>query len=146
MTFNYESWIKQAKDRLALLYEQKNALDNEIASLERGIEGFLPLAKGAWLGPSAGITESIRTLMSSKPNTLFTPVNIRDGLVLKGVALKQKNAMATIHQVLSRLVWKDVVKVTVDKGKNYYRWVGEGGKDDVMKLGRLKRAAERGKQ
>jgi len=133
MNFDYEVWIKQAKDRLALLYEQRDAITNEIAALERGIEGFQPLAKSAWIGPSAGITESIRKVLSSEPHRLFSPVGIRDELLVQGVFLKQKNAMATIHQVLSRLVDKDLVKVRLYNGKNTYRWIGEDGRDDVMK-------------
>jgi len=53
--------------------------------------------------------------------------------VVNGVKLTQKNAMATIHQILSRLVEKGVVKVQIIKGKNYYRWIGEDGQDDITK-------------
>ncbi|MGO9228168.1 MAG: hypothetical protein ACLQKA_02995 [Bryobacteraceae bacterium] len=133
MNFDYDSWMKQARDRLELLYRQQEAITDEISALERGIEGFKPLTKTAWLGPNAGITESVRQILSSDPHRLWTSVQIRDGLLFKGVKLTQKNAMATIHQVLSRLVDKDVVKVQVDKGKNHYRWVGLNGQDDVMK-------------
>jgi hypothetical protein len=133
MTFDYEAWIKQAKDRLALLYEQREAISSEIAALENGIEGFRPLAKGAWLGPTTGITEAVRRVLNRQPHRVFSPVEIRDELLNQGVSLKQKNAMATIHQVLSRLVEKGVVMVHMDKGKNRYRWIGSDGKDDVMK-------------
>ena len=34
MTFDYDSWIKQARERLELLYDQKNAIENEIAALQ----------------------------------------------------------------------------------------------------------------
>jgi hypothetical protein len=133
MNFNYDSWIKQAKDRLELLYEQRNAIDNEIHALEKGIEGFAPLTRTAWLGPNAGITESIRRVLSSDSHRLYSPIEIRDELLNQGVSLKQKNAMATIHQVLSRLIEKDLVKISIDKGKNRYRWIGQDGKEDVMK-------------
>ncbi len=132
-TFDYESWINQARERLELLYEQKDAISNEIAALERGIEGFLPLTKNAWIGPSAGITESVRKVLSKTPYRVFAPTEIRDQLLAQGVKLEQKNAMATIHQVLSRLVRSDLVKVDIDNGKNRYRWVGEDGCDDIMK-------------
>lgn len=133
MSFDYDVWIKQAKDRLALLYDQRDAISNEIAALERGIEGFQPLAKSAWIGPDAGITESIRKVVSSEAHRLFSPIEIRKELLLQGVRLAQKNSMATIHQVLSRLVEKGVVKVQISKGKNLYRWIGEDGRDDIMK-------------
>jgi len=139
MAFDYDSWIKQAKDRLALLYQQREAISEEISSLERGIEGFGPLAKTAWLGPDAGITESVRQVLSSDPHRLYTPVQIRNSLNLKGVRLTQKNALATIHQVLSRLVAKGVVTVQIERGKNYYRWIGINGQDDVMKQSKRKK-------
>jgi hypothetical protein len=132
-TFDYESWIKQAKDRLALLYQQREAIGEEISKLERGIEGFEPLAKSAWMGPQSGITDSVRQILSAEPGRIFPPVQIRDALLVNGVKLTQKNAMATIHQVLSRLVEKGVVKVQIIKGKNLYRWIGEDGQDDITK-------------
>ncbi len=132
MKFNYESWIKQAKDKLELLYEHKNAIENEIYALERGIEGFLPLAQSAWLGPTAGITESVVKVLSEDPHRVFAAVEIRNELINKGLSLEQKNPMATIHQVLARLMKKGWLYSEIENGKNRYRWVGEGGKDDVM--------------
>lgn len=140
MNFDYDIWIKQAKDRLALLYDQRDAISNEIAALERGIEGFQPLAKAAWIGPDAGITESIRKVVSSNPSRLFSPVEIRRELLEHGVRLTQKNSMATIHQVLSRLVERGVVKVHISKGKNLYQWIGERGRDNVVKHKRARLA------
>ena len=133
MGFDYESWIKQARDRLALLYQQREAITDEISNLERGIEGFAPLARNAWMGPEAGITQSVRQILSEEPHRVFAPVEIRNELLSKGVKLAQKNAMATIHQILSRLSAKGMVKVQIDKGKNRYRWVGEDGKEDVLR-------------
>jgi hypothetical protein len=137
MDFNYDVWIKQAKDRLELLYDQRDAISNEIAALERGIEAFQPLAKAAWIGPDAGITDAIRKIVSSERHRLFSPLEIRRELVVQGVKLTQKNSMATIHQVLARLVEKGVVKVQISKGKNLYRWIGEEGRDDIMKRKRV---------
>ena len=133
MSFSYEAWIKQAQDRLALLYQQREAISEEIARLERGIDGFKPLAKSAWLGPSTGMTDAIRQVLSGDPHKMFAPVNIRQELLSKGVKLTQKNAMATINQVLSRLVEQGLVTVQIYGGKNHYRWIGQNGKDDVMK-------------
>lgn len=133
MTFDYEAWIKQARNRLEVLYQQREAITNEISRLECGLEGFEPLAKAAWIGPAAGVTESIRLILRETPRRLFSPTQIRDELIAKGVRMQQKNPMATIHQVLARLVEKEMVKVTIRNGTNQYRWVGEGGRDDVMK-------------
>ncbi len=133
MNFDYDSWIKQAKERLELLYAQKNSIENEITALEQGIEGFLPLTKEAWLGPTAGITESVVKVLSGDPHRVFSAIEIRSELINKGLSLEQKNPMATIHQVLARLVQRGWLKTEIDQGKNRYCWIGEGGKDDVMK-------------
>jgi hypothetical protein len=85
------------------------------------------------MGPQSGITDSVRQILSAEPGRIFPPVQIRDALLVNGVKLTQKNAMATIHQVLSRLVEKGVVKVQIIKGKNLYRWIGEDGQDDITK-------------
>jgi predicted transcriptional regulator len=47
--------------------------------------------------------------------------------------MRQKNPLATIHQVLARLVEKGTVTVTIRNGVNCYRWIGEDGRDDVLK-------------
>jgi hypothetical protein len=133
MVLDYESWLKQSNEQLALLRRQRDAIDDEIENLERAIEAFTPLAKSAWIGAGAGITESVRHVLSSKPEELFSPVGIRDELLLRGVRLGQKNAMATIHQVLARLVEKNLVVIEPCDGRNRYRWVGPGGRDDVVK-------------
>lgn len=142
MTFDYDSWITQARERLELLYDQKNALENEISALEKGIEGFLPLTKHAWLGPTAGMTDSIIKVLSSDPHRVFSAIEIRNQLINKGLSLEQKNPMANIHQILARLTEKGWVKPHIEAGKNRYRWIGEEGKDDVMKFeGALRRPA-----
>jgi uncharacterized protein (DUF2461 family) len=133
MTFDYETWIKQARNRLELLYQQREAITNEISCLERGLQGFEPLAKAAWIGPAAGVTESIRQILSEAPRRFFSPTQIRDELLEKGVRMRQKNPLATIHQVLARLVEKGTVTVTIRNGVNCYRWIGEDGRDDVLK-------------
>ena len=90
MTFDYETWIKQARNRLELLYQQREAITNEISCLERGLQGFEPLAKAAWIGPAAGVTESIRQILSEAPRRIFSPTQIRDELLEKGVRMRQK--------------------------------------------------------
>jgi hypothetical protein len=139
MNFDYDSWIQQAKERLELLYAQKTSIENEITALEQGIEGFLPLTKEAWLGPTAGITESVVKVLSGDPHRVFSAVEIRSELLNKGLNLEQKNPMATIHQVLSRLIQRGWLRTEIDKGKNRYRWIGENGKDDVMKRPKIRK-------
>jgi len=125
--------MKQAKDRLELLYKQREAINNEIASLEHGIEGFAPLVESVRIGPGAGVTESVRQVLKRERNRVFAATEVRDELLNKGLSLEQKNPMATIHQILARLVNARLVTVHIHDGKNGYRWIGPDGKDDVMK-------------
>jgi hypothetical protein len=40
MAFDYATWMGQVSERLELLYQQRDAITDEIANLERGIHGF----------------------------------------------------------------------------------------------------------
>lgn len=125
MVFNYEIWLKAARDMLETLYQQKAAIEDEISQLQRAIQGFEPLVKNRakWFGPTSGITHAIRALLKSESGRLFTATDIRDELLQRGVALRQKNPMATIHQILHRLVQSETVKVfTHEPGRNHYKW------------------------
>jgi hypothetical protein len=141
MTFDYDSWLRAVRDRLEVLYREKVAIEDEISKLERGIEGFVPLAPSAsairW--PAKGVTEATRVVLKGDPNGIFSPTQIRDELLGHGVPLRQKNPMATIHQVLARLVQNGEVTVHIFNGKNGYRWIGKEGKDDVMAKSKRRR-------
>jgi hypothetical protein len=130
MTFDYEGWLKTAEDRLELLYEQKTEIEEEIARLEEGINGFAPLVKRPydrkWLGRDTGITDAVREIFKADHNRVFAPTDIKHELLQRGVALTQKNPMATIHQVLSRLADKGTIKPsTWESGRTRYQWDGE---------------------
>ena len=143
MTFDYESWIKAAEERLETLYEQKEQIEEEIGNLEKGIEGFSPLLKRPtrWLGSDTGITEAVTAVLKSEFTRLFTPPEIRDKLLAQGVPLNQKNPLATIHQVLSRLVNREIVKVvTIEPGRNRYQWA-----DANAMVAEIQRSAATGK-
>ncbi|MGO9093916.1 MAG: hypothetical protein ACLQGV_01720 [Bryobacteraceae bacterium] len=120
MTFDYESWIKQAQGRLELLHSQRAAIEDEIANLERGIAGFRPLVKSMWAGPDAGITASIRNVFKRQPDRIWTPPEIRDELLRIGVNLSQKNPLATIHQILDRLLRSGYIKPLVVDSRTSY--------------------------
>jgi len=122
MTLDYKSWLKQAQDRLEELYEKRAAIDEEIAALQRGIEGFAPLVNESapWRYEVVGMTESITQVFKESPNTCFRPTDIRDALVANGVALTQQNPMATIHQTISRLVARKVIESTESDGRTLY--------------------------
>jgi hypothetical protein len=77
MSFDYLSWIKQAQDRLELLRIHRAAIEKEITSLEKGIEGLLPLAKSTWSGPEVGLTDAIRQVLRRENPRVFTPIEVR---------------------------------------------------------------------
>lgn len=144
MTFDYESWIQQAKDRLEVLYQQREAINEEIANLERGIKGFAPLVKSLWIGPSTGITDSIRQVFKTDPQRVFSPTEIRNELLKRGVELKQENPMATIHQVLARLREQGDVEPYVTEGRPRYKWAREVGNVErrILREALVKRTKE----
>jgi hypothetical protein len=126
MKFDYESWLKTAQDRLEALYHQKSAIETEISALEEGIKGFAPLVNqpALWRGPDVGITDAVSNILKAEPNKLFSAIDVRDELVKRGAGLSQKNPLATIYQVLARLVEKGAVIIMAhEPGKNRYKWV-----------------------
>jgi hypothetical protein len=128
MTFDYEGWLKAARGRLETLYKQKEAIESEISKLERAIQGFAPLVKNPskWFGPETGITDAVRAVLKSDTSRIFTATEIRDQLEMRGVPLRQKNPLATIHQILARLVdSEEAVVSTLEPGRNRYKWVTE---------------------
>jgi len=126
MTFDYEGWLKTAQDRLEVLYQQKTAIEDEISALEKGIEGFAPLVNqpSLWRGPDVGITEAVTNVLRANPSRLFSAIDVRNELAASGIPLTQQNPLATIYQVLARLVGRGAVLVsTHEAGKNRYKWV-----------------------
>jgi hypothetical protein len=128
MTFDYEGWLNAAYRQLETLYKQKAAIEAEISKLEVAMKGFAPLVKNPskWFGPQTGITDAIRVILKRDPNRIYTATEIRDELLMSGVTLKQKNPMATIHQILARLVESGIATVSAhEPGRNRYKWSGE---------------------
>lgn len=122
MAFDYQSWIGQARDRLAQLKQQRTAIDTEIGKLERILTEVTPLTgeSTAWAGPDANITESMRQVVKGD-GRLWTPTAIRDELLNRGVKLDQKNPMATIHQIIARLEKDGLLRPVDVDGKTKYR-------------------------
>jgi hypothetical protein len=129
MTLDYEAWLKQAQDRLEALYEQRGAIDDEIAALQRGIEGFSPLVRkyAPWSQETVGITESVTQVFKDSPKQMLSPRHVRDCLLSKGIQLTQQNPLATIHQTISRLVARGVIKGYTVDGRMLYYYEGSTG-------------------
>jgi|SRR5579859_1858175 len=135
MTFDYEEWLKAANGRLETLYKQKATIESEISKLERAIQGFAPLVKNPskWFGPETGITDAVRGVLKSDIHRIFTATEIRNELLMRGVPLKQKNPLATIHQILARLVDNEEAVVnTHEPGRNRYKWIRKDGPGDIV--------------
>lgn len=155
MNFDYRVWIKSARDRLAALEQQRQAIDMEIAALEQSIRAFEPLVNGPALGTpnestawglpgtysDIGLTNSIRVAIKASTGPL-EPTEVRDTILHKGFDLSgRSNAMANIHQVLRRLVaQREVREVTRGDGKTRYEWIEEPPHKDspLKKSGRYR--------
>jgi DNA-binding transcriptional MerR regulator len=123
MTFDYEAWLKQAQDRLEFLYQQRSEIDKEIADLQHGIEEFTPLVKKypPWARVmSQGITAAITQVFEDNPNKCYGPTDIRDELLKRKISLDQKNPLATIHQIISRLEERGFIKPMNNNGRRLY--------------------------
>jgi len=130
MAFDYQSWLKAAEGRLLQLRQQRANIDEEIAMLEAGLKGFAPLVEtvSTWEGPDAGLTESIRQIFKENPK-FWSPTEIRDELINRGVKLIQRNPMAAIHQILARLTDKEIRRVDVAGKAKYQTRLGESKSD-----------------
>ena len=146
MTFDYDAFLESAHARLEALYEQKGSIEREITALQLAIRGFIPLAKDRqrWVDPDVGITQAITTVMESDTSRLWTAPSVRDELVSRGIALKQKNPLATIHQVLTRLADRGEVRPMTFDERTRYKWATEEELEEFkrQKTARIARAKE----
>jgi hypothetical protein len=124
MKFDYDGFLKTAHARLETLYEQKGAIEKEINALKNGVLFFAAFAKEPtkWIDPGVGITEAITELFKSSDTRCFTAPLIRDELLKRSIPLKQKNPLATIHQVIARLIQRGLIEVITDGGRSTFVW------------------------
>lgn len=70
-----------------------------------------------------GLTDAIRTVLSSHEEAYLSPVFIRDRLADVGFDIKtHKNILASIHTVLKRLQRKGEAVPFIREGRTTYRW------------------------
>jgi hypothetical protein len=149
MELNYKAWIKAAEERLAVIEQQRKALDAEASALKQSIESFkrlpeipsregsamrghpayLPHTAGEWIHSNRfadadlGLTDAIRAALIAKADSFMTPTEIRDVIVIMGFNFGDRpNPMANVHQVLRRLVDQEEVEPMDMGGKTAYRW------------------------
>jgi hypothetical protein len=137
MKFDYEGWLKTAKERLEELYQQREDVDREITALQRGIEGFSPLVKREvpWRQESVGMTEAVTKVFAENPSQLMTPVQVRDVMRATGIELKQENPLANIHQTIARLIARGFVRPYMMDGRTFYRYDPELAKQEQIMRG-----------
>jgi predicted transcriptional regulator len=102
-------------------------LKQTIASLDALIEGEEPVAK-LNQNRQNNLRQACREALKIA-NGPRTAKEVRDWLASSGYELSdQRNALASIHTVLKRLVKaKEAIAVTTKDGKTTYEWMGERG-------------------
>jgi hypothetical protein len=111
--------LESAHAELEALVEQRNELEKKINAVTKTIDILEPFYHGDDLGkyPRAeelmqllefkdevGITPAIEQVLRTQPKTELTPIQVRDQLVASGFILSPNNPMASVHQILKRLV------------------------------------------
>ncbi|MGA2592521.1 MAG: hypothetical protein ABSH32_21635 [Bryobacteraceae bacterium] len=111
------------------LREQKREIDTRIEALEKSAELLRPMypERKRLVLPvgeqdeSAGITARIREIFAKSKYPL-TPLQVRDTLEAGGLPVSQyTNGMATIHQILKRLVAGGYVKQLTQNERRAYQ-------------------------
>lgn len=112
--------LENARTDLAALLQQREAIDRKINSLNEAIKILETVYRPVDTSPLAtmtsgftardiadlGLTSAVERVLMELPNLPFPPVRVRDTLVGRGFILSGDNPMASIHQVLKRLVAK----------------------------------------
>lgn len=108
------SLLETAKREVEELKRQRDALlavfDARIAAVEESVRILEPVYGSAndiampVLDESVGITEAIERALRKYPGKLLPPTSVRNALLEMGYRVKGDNPMASVHQVLKRLV------------------------------------------
>lgn len=106
--------LETVKRELEELKHQRDAVlavfDTRIAAVEQAIKilepvySVLPIAAIPVLDESVGITEAIERALRKYPGKLLPPTSVRNALFEMGFKVAGNNPMASVHQVLKRLV------------------------------------------
>lgn len=113
----YRQALEAARRELAELEAERAELDRRIERKKQGILGLSQLVSDddedapsimdimrAMLGEPEGLTDGCRAVLRSANHGL-TPTEVRDGLIALGYDLSgYSNIMASVHQILKRLV------------------------------------------
>jgi hypothetical protein len=105
--------LEDAKGILKPFYEVPEI--SSIPSIEEFVEAGKP-----------GITDAVRAALRTNANRKLTATQVRDVMVSQGFDLgkdKYKNAMATIHEVLRRLIDAKQVTPSTQDNERSFQWI-----------------------
>ena len=113
MTNTYKKTLDQAREDLALLIEQREALDTQIARVTKTVEALTAMcddtdhSKNLLVDEialdSLGVTDAIRHILAESRHPLSVP-QIRDALEARGLhSERYANFLTVIHNTLKRL-------------------------------------------
>jgi hypothetical protein len=120
-----------AKAELRNLRKQEAAIKQRIKAIEKTVVLLEPVysdkGEDVWdrlerlAGCDSGLTRRVRGLFDANPLHLFSPVEVRNLLILDGFdATGRSNFLSEVHQTLRRLVVRgDVEECVTASGKQY---------------------------
>ncbi len=116
--------LKRQRDAFAAVFDAKiAAVEQTIKMLEPVYSPTMP-PPTPLLDESVGITEAIETALRKYPGKLLAPTAVRDALIEMKFKITGENPMASVHQVLKRLIARSntpYVSESVD-GQTVYKF------------------------
>jgi hypothetical protein len=129
--------LENAKAELEGLLEQRAELDRKIKAVQEAIKLFEPIYATVESQiqrvqqfmlmedmENIGITQAVERALMSVPDIFLPPTSVRDKLVDANFKLVGENPMASIHQVLKRLVARDKSPFVAEEhqGQTLYKY------------------------
>lgn len=131
----YQIALEAAQEELRKLENERQKTDERIARLKESIVTLSRLVKGesvfsAALADTMGLTDLTRQVLTANGKWM-NAMSVRDGLVRMGVnPATYNNLLASVHNILKRLVGGGQVETDKREGKAIYRWKAREKKKD----------------
>lgn len=138
----FEQSLKLAKQRRDELLRKREETDKELAQQNKVVASLSEIL-GRGSSMDVGITEATTVVFSATTGKAFLPTEVRDELRDMGYDIDSfKNPLASLHQVLKRLIDKGVIeeapKSQCPDGKKRYRYVTIGMR--ILRIGNGERS------
>jgi hypothetical protein len=127
--------LRDIEEKLKNRFAQRDALDREICDLQEAKRLLSPYfdapvttaIETSFNPPDMGITDAVREAVRLSGSRMLTAIQIRDIVASRGFDLsKYNNAMATVHQIIKRLVDSEEIEGPLPRGnEKVFRWRGE---------------------